>query len=642
MNLRHGLAACAVVLASAFAPGTATATIVTELRPIDLDVENGGSWQAGPFHLTWELQLNGSPQPRTIHYRTIHQSTGSSATGSWTWGANELSLSVPAGPGLYTVEVWLESSRGTGPSASTEVLFDDTPPQSPQPVEPTAWARGDAGLELRIEPPSSPPPLSGIRGYAVSVDRREIHVPFAPGAMTVPLGILPEGVNLAHVTAVSGAGVPSPVRSVDLRVDASRPVVVLDGVPEGWANHPVRLAASATDSLSGMSAAGPSGPFTALAVDGLPATVSFGDSVTTTVLGEGVHAISFHARDAAGNTGAGGPAASTPVRIDMTPPRVAFVPSQDPAEPERIEAVVEDALSGPSGARGSIWFRAANTRRQFQPIPTAVLAGRLIARWDSDSQPPGSYEFRATGYDSAGNSASGGRRANGTRMVLANPLKRTTALQLGFGGRRPESFARRPATRSLPYGRGVLVGGRLTAGAAALAGQRVELVETFAAGAALPQRSAIAITGEDGVFIARLAPGPSRTIEARFAGTRVLTRAGGRRLQLAVPSSVRFRSSSASAVIGGPPVVFTGRIGQLDATLPPTGLAVELQFRLGGSDWNEFRTVQTNRRGRFRYPYAFSDDDSRGARFQFRAFVPAQPEWPYEPGASHPVIVTGR
>ncbi len=31
--------------------------------------------------------------------------------------------------------------------------------------------------------------------------------------------------------------------------------------------------------------------------------------------------------------------------------------------------------------------------------------------------------------------------------------------------------------------------------------------------------------------------------------------------------------------------------------------------------------MQTNRRGRFHYAYRFSDDDSRGVRFRFRAFV---------------------
>ena len=69
---------------------------------------------------------------------------------------------------------------------------------------------------------------------------------------------------------------------------------------------------------------------------------------------------------------------------------------------------------------------------------------------------------------------------------------------------------------------------------------------------------------------------------------------------------------------------------------------MELQFRLPGLPWTEFRTVQTDRRGRFRYGYRFSDDDSRGVRFQFRAYAPAQGDWPYEPGGSRPVAVRGR
>ena len=76
--------------------------------------------------------------------------------------------------------------------------------------------------------------------------------------------------------------------------------------------------------------------------------------------------------------------------------------------------------------------------------------------------------------------------------------------------------------------------------------------------------------------------------------------------------------------------------------LSPGGHPVELQFRLPGRDWSEFRTVQTDAHGRFRYAYSFSDDDSRGIRFQFRAAVPEQSGWPYESGVSRPVAVTGR
>jgi len=77
-------------------------------------------------------------------------------------------------------------------------------------------------------------------------------------------------------------------------------------------------------------------------------------------------------------------------------------------------------------------------------------------------------------------------------------------------------------------------------------------------------------------------------------------------------------------------------------TIPAGGKSVQLQFHLPGLPWTEFRTVQTNRRGRFRYAYRFSDDDSRGASFQFRAFAPAQSDWPYEPAGSRPVTVRGR
>ncbi|HXS46175.1 MAG TPA: hypothetical protein VN756_01785, partial [Solirubrobacterales bacterium] len=89
-------------------------------------------------------------------------------------------------------------------------------------------------------------------------------------------------------------------------------------------------------------------------------------------------------------------------------------------------------------------------------------------------------------------------------------------------------------------------------------------------------------------------------------------------------------------------LIFRGRVIAAPGTVPDAGKAVQLQFRVPGLAWAEFRTIQTDRRGRFRYAYSFSDDDSRGARFQFRAYAPTQDDWPYEPGGSRPVIVRGR
>jgi hypothetical protein len=527
-----------------------------------------------------------------------------------------------------------------------------------------------------------PQPISGIRGYAVLLDHGSGGSPCAgPDSCSdaetdlrsgidgdsISLGPLFDGVNVARVVAVSGAGKRSALtESTDLHVDGTRPDVTLAGAPESWSTGPIRLTAVATDTQSGMAPAGPAGPFTAISIDAGVPTVAAGGSVTTTARGNGVHRVAFYARDAVGNLGDGEPASiptdSTVVRIDEQPPRVAFRNSQDPYEPERIEAAISDALSGPGSARGSIAVRAAGATVPFDQIPTRATEGELIGIWDSDAYPPGTYEFRATGYDSAGNLASTARRSNGTRMVLANPIKRPATLEFGFGGRKMVwhrcaqargklrcrrevigPFERRPAVRTAPYGHGIPVAGRLvTATGSPPAQLTVELVETFAAGSKIARRTTTAQTDGDGAFLAHLAPGPTRDVEVSFAGDRVLTHALSRSLHISVRTALRLRASAPTAAVGGAPVVFRGQIAHAEADIPGEGRPIQLEFRLPGRPWSEFRTVQTDESGRFRYAYSFSDDDSRGVRFQFRAYAPPQPGWPYEPAASKPVAVTGR
>src|SRR6185369_16254090 len=262
----------------------------------------------------------------------------------------------------------------------------------------------------------------------------------------------------------------------------------------------------------------------------------FGDAVSTWVSGSGIHSVAYFARDAAGNVadGAlGGPLPETAtVRIDEDPPQVLFAPAQDPAEPERIEATVADPLSGPSPDRGSVRLRRAGSHDPFEELPTRVVGDRLIAHWDSDSYPPGKYEFVATGYDRAGNAASGSDRTRGAKMVLVNPLKTVTRLEAGFGARRmiwqrcsrtPRgrrchrqaigSFDARPATRAIPFGHGLPFSGRLqNVSNVPLGGQEVAVTETFAAGSRPPRRTTFVRTEADGSFSVQLAPGPSREV----------------------------------------------------------------------------------------------------------------------------------
>jgi hypothetical protein len=678
------LASLAAALASLLPTAIAVADQAAQLRPIDLRVYGGEeTWHAdNDFRLDWDrppVAAQGFPV-KAINYR-IRDAAGTVVTPATRlpWDRTVIDhLHLPPRPGIYSADVWLEGpDKQLGPAISAQLRFDDVRPAAVEPLAPAGWVAGNTPAVVRIGHPAEPQPVSGVRGYAIAVDRgggggpcagddrcslAETDLRDGIGGDAISLGILPEGIHVVRAVAVSNSGMRSAeLRSTTVRVDATRPAVVLRGVPSGWANGPVRVVAAATDALSGMAANGPTGPYTAIAIGGAVPRLEAGASAAATVSGEGSHRVGFYARDAAGNTGDGAPASAT-VRIDETAPRVAFANAQDPREPERIEASVTDALAGADPSRGSIAMRPAGSHQRFLALPTTVAAGHLVARWDSDSSPAGTYEFRATGYDAAGNVASSDRRASGVRFVLANPLKKQTEIVAGFGGRRLvwqrcarrgeqrrcrreelESFASRPPVRVVPYGRGVAYAGRLTSTAgASLAGLPVEIVETFAAGADLPRRTTTVQSAADGTFVTRLEPGPSRRIEVVFAGSRTLTRAAARPVRLDVQSGVRMRASSGTARIGGAPVVFSGRIGDLGAPIPAAGRPVALQFRFPGSEWSEFRTVQTDARGRFRYPYSFSDDDSRGIRFQFRAYAPEQDGWPYEPAFSRPVFVTGR
>jgi hypothetical protein len=654
-TLRRGLTPTLALLLAFAAPAAADAE---PLRMANLRVDGGEeAWHPeSSFEIDWD-QVPGPPiEPSAVLYR-LYDQNGEPLAGPVRETRKRVridSLLVPPAPGAYRLEIWLEDARGeAGPPAFAQLRFDDQRPPPPAPLPPAAWLTSNEEARLRIGHPQGRLPVSGIRGYAVSLDQGGGSSPCALAGWCsdpeidlgggidddlISLGALPQGTTFARVVAVSGSGVASPVATVPFEVDATPPTLALQGLPDGWSDGPVRVSALARDQLSGMGAAGPNGPFTAIAVDGRAPTIANGDGVSAWIAGSGIHRVAYFGRDAAGNANDGrlGPKpAGATVAIDEEPPRVLFAAVQDPAEPERVEATVADPLSGPSSARGAIGVRAAGAHGRFEGLPTQVAAGRLVAHWDSDAYPSGKYEFLATGYDRAGNAASGGQRERGGRMVLVNPLKEQVRIEAGFGGRARERIA--------PYGRAVRFSGRLQGPSGKpLRGLEVTVREVFAAGSAPEQRAVVVRTDADGVFAIRLAPGPTRDVSASFAGTPTLTRAAAASVRLDVRSGLRFRASAATARIGGAPIRFSGVVGAAGAARGVEGLPVELQFRYPGAGWSEFRTLEANSRGRFRYLYRFSDDDSRGVRFQFRAVAGQREGWPYEPAFSRPVAVTGR
>jgi len=666
-----------------------TPTACAALQPLDLSVDGGEeNWHAQrSFALRWS---NPPGQIAAVHYRVLDP-FGKVAVAEATlgWAATAVQhLSVPPTPGAYTAEVWLEDSGGAkGAPVTAKLRFDDAPPGSVEPAQLPAWVGRTAfPVTLHLGHSAGPAPLSGIRGYAASIDGLagggaclvastcgggEVRVDRGAAEDSLTLAELPEGQSYLHAVAVSGSGTRSALpSSAILHVDKTDPVTRLAGNPSGWSNRPLTLTATAVDAVSGMVSNGGGEPFTAIRIDrGAPVSAS-GDEVSATMIASGIHSVAYYARDAAGNVADGGSSNGHPdhapavasVKIDREPPSVAFAGSQNPLDPERIEARVSDSLSGPDPARGTISVRPVGSRERFAELPTERSGSLLRARWDSEGYPRGEYEFRATAYDAAGNSASTQSKVDGSPMRLSNPLKVATTLLSGFGGsvldwhrctrhgqsRRCheetiQAFERRPSERTVPYGRGIPFSGRLVAGRnAPLAAMPVQLIERFDPGALPRERVTMVKTNADGAFNVRLSPGPSRDLVAVTAPTANLRGASGPPLRLSVRGGVRMRVSSTVARVGGGPVVFRGDVATGGAAMPTDGKAVQLQFRLPGLPWSEFRTVRTDPHGHFRYAYRFADDDSRGVRFQFRAFAPAQAGWPFEPAGSAPVAVLGR
>jgi hypothetical protein len=651
MRARQAVLAAVLALSALAAPSASAA----DLQPIDLRVDGGDeSWQAKrDFALRWS---NPPGEIVAVHYRLLHPS-GEVALAEMTlaWPATAIQhLSVPAVPGAYTAEVWLEDGDGAeGAPVSAKLRYDNSAP-GPVEVPPvTGWiGRTAFPFAIHLGQPAGPRPLAGIRGYAASVDQATGGSPCAASVCSdaetdlragaaddlLRIGELPEGTNYLHAVAVSGSGVASVTpSSTVIRVDETDPDTRLGGVPSGWSNQPLSLTAIATDAASGMAGGGADGPFTAIQIDAGTPTTAPGATVSASVIAPGIHTITYYARDAAGNVADGGAAngllnhapATAVVKIDREPPRIAFAGAQDPLDPERIEARASDPLSGLEPGQGSIAVRRAGSGERFTELPTQQTGELLRARWDSDAYPPGEYEFRAIAHDRAGNSSSTLSRTGGSPMRLRSPLKIATMLRAELG------------SRTVSFGDGISLSGRLLAGRSTpLAAMPVRVIERFDEGAAARERVSTVKTSEAGSFTVRLAPGPSRQVVAVAAPTATLRGASSRPLRLPVRGGVRMRVSSPVAEVGGRPIVFRG--GVAGGSIPADGKTVELQFRLPGIPWSEFRTIRTDRRGQFRYAYRFADDDSRGARFQFRAFAPAQAGWPFEPAGSAPLTVRGR
>ena len=195
-------------------------------------------------------------------------------------------------------------------------------------------------------------------------------------------------------------------------------------------------------------------------------------------------------------------------------------------------------------------------------------------------------------------------------------------LTAGFGG---EGAARGTSRSDEP----ALVRGRLEgSGAGAIV---CALTRTLRDGAPITL-AATAITRPSGEFALELPAGPSREVFVHYArANRVIARHGLLLRSIARP---RLGVRPAAGLANHDRLHFSGK-------LPGPACAdrvVKVQARIGRRRWQVFRTGRADADCRFAARYKLRA--TRDARnYRFRALVPQQQGYPYEPGHSRPVKV---
>jgi len=311
-----------------------------------------------------------------------------------------------------------------------------------------------------------------------------------------------------------------------------------------------------------------------------------------------------------------------------------------------VEAEVSDAHSGP--AKGELFYRRADseywTELPAKLVPAAASPGApngsaARLRAPLPDLGPGTYLFRADVADAAGNTASTGRRADGVEMTIRR------VAQAEVVGAKTRLFARlrgghgRGETRTVAFGAGASLGGRLVrADGEGLAGRELRVVLRPSRGARKPLAVETVRTGAGGEFELRLGPGPSRRISVNFAGDGGLEPSTRRPLELRVRSGVYLRADR-TRLTTGQVLRLSGEVRAGDAAIPRRGKLVAVQyFEQATRRWRPVVLTRSDHGGRFHARYRFRYV-SGVAQVRLRATALAEERWPYAPGSSAPVTI---
>lgn len=572
-------------------------------------------------------------------------------------------LDLP-GDGEWIVRLWVVDAAGNEGEPHELTIGRDTDVPSPPGLTPHGWVSAAdlrTGLEQRFTGPATAGLESGLCGYAATVNRQQT-ISSIPGAITIePTATdfeldptVADGVSYVHVAAESCAGLRSRVATTELRIDKTAPEVALSGLPGGeWSPTPLKLIARASDAGSGVS-------HSWLDVDGGP-RVEVSQPTATLQLRDGLHRVKYGASDVAG----GVTERVAMAGVDTTPPEVVMDPL-DPADPVAVSATVTDTLSGLDSA----WLEysrvdsgASDGERGWRVFGQAVYPApgtnsvKVSAVLPDAKLPDGTYALRAVGIDVAGNSGHGTDTLLGSPLLIALPARQSYTLGAklaafksvflnakggackpkkarGSSCRRRTRADRRGAAsqRRIEFADSALLMGSLRDRAGhGISGAELLIYEKPSGG---PQQLLTRLrTGQAGDYELKLArSGTSRTLTAVFAGNGV-TRGAQSVADLAVSAGVTLQLSRVRAHVGQT-VRFTGRILSQPGSLPSAGRRVAIEY-LTNSGWQPLKSAAAfPPDGGFEAEHTFGTKPRKPIRFKFRAYLDAQPNWPFAAGVS--------
>lgn len=250
---------------------------------------------------------------------------------------------------------------------------------------------------------------------------------------------------------------------------------------------------------------------------------------------------------------------------------------------------------------------------------------------DTRAVPNGSYDLALRVRDAAGNE----QVVHAARPIdVANesPVESSSVLPYAIVANFKGSSH---SKLTVPYGRRVSLRGRLTQGAEPVGGGiRIQVMERPDRRGAVEKSTRSVMTKADGSFAIGLATSrPSRVV--RFAyrpagGGHVVSQA----LKILVRAAARVRASLRGRVLR-----FTGRV--MSGPIPKRGKRLQMEGRSPGSAWTRFKSLRTDRKGRFSGTYRLRVRRP-GVVLKIRAVVPSEVGYGYHSSRSRSVTLRVR